>query len=208
MSNRIQAILSYRSAQPEPLSVHWTPDVPHFLEVFEPLQGVTFEPDPRNGDHQDYGIATNAPEDWRKGYAELRPIPPILERVAAFQSTLGTYIAIHVRRTDMTPLAIRIGCPPPSDEDYLTWCTERHGPVWVATDNGETQRKYQQHLGDRFRSGCVLGGYEVHTEHDHTIHGNMVDSIVDMWMCVGAAECFTQRFGTFSGTIAILRGLR
>ena len=206
--NRVQAILSYRATH-GPLEVVWEDDVPHFLETFLPLEGVTFVRGRHPRDVVDYGIPTNAPEDWRKAYTELRPIPSIAERVDAFRNTLGDYIAIHVRRTDMTPLARRIGAPHTSDEEYMAWLSERPDvPVWVATDNGITQRKYEAALRHLFRSGCIMGGYEVHTEHDHTIHGPITDAIVDLFMCVGARECMTQPFGTFSGTIAILRGLR
>ena len=204
--NRIQAVLSYRSAH-GPLLVHWTPDVPHFLETFEPLEGVTFVDDHANGYHQDYGIATAAPTDWRRHYAELRPIAPISERVEAFRATLGSYLAIHVRRTDMTPLAAMMGAPHPDDNEYLEWCASRDGSVWVACDNGETQRKYEMWLGSRFRSGCVLDGKEVHGLSEHKVYGRIEDAIVDMWMCVGAKSCMTQGFGTFSGTIRILRAL-
>lgn len=212
MFNRTQAILSYRAAH-GPLLVHWTADVPHFLEVFEPLEGVTFHEQYDHTDKFDYGIAEGAPERWRDAYAELRPIASIRERVAAFRATLGTYLAIHVRRTDMTPLAIRIGCPPPSDEEYLAWVYRRredisvNAPVWVATDNGESQRKFEGWLGTRFRSGCVLDGKEVHAIDEHKVYGRIEDAIVDMWMCRHACEAMTQDFGTFSGTIRILRGL-
>lgn len=209
--NRIQAILSYRATHGPILAV-WEPDVPHFLETFEPLKGVEFTLTRDPSDVVDYGIPTNAPEDWRKGYAELRPVAPIAERVSAFRATLGDYLAIHVRRTDMTPLAKKIGACHPTDEEYVAWILQRWEradmPVWVATDNGETQRRYEGWLGPHFRSGCVLGGYEVHTEHDHTIHGNITDAIVDFFMCVGATDWMGQPFGTFSGTIAIMRGLR
>jgi hypothetical protein len=209
--NRIQAILSYRATH-GPLTAVWEPDVPHFLDTFEPLEGVTFALTRMPGDVVDYGIPADAPADWRKAYAELRPIASIQERVDTFRRTLGDYLAIHVRRTDMTPLARKIGAPHPSDEDYLEWIRtmwkRAQVPVWVACDNGETQRKYEEWLGPWFRSGCVLGGYETHTESDHTIHGNIVDAVVDFFMCVYATECMVQGFGTFSGTIAIMRGLR
>jgi hypothetical protein len=220
--NRVQALLSYRAAH-GPMLVHWTPDVPHFLETFEPLDGVTFHEDYVHTDHVDYGIADGAPADWRSAYAELRPIASIRERVAAFQATLGDYLAIHVRRTDMTPLAAKIGAPHPSDEEYLAWVMDQSNkhdpstfssilasaqrPVWVACDNGVTQRKYEQWLGSRFRSGCVLDGKEVHGLDEHKVYGSIADAIVDMWMCVGAREAMTQDFGTFSGTIRILRAL-
>lgn len=206
--NRIQAILSYRATH-GPLTAVWESDVPHFLETFEPLEGVTFTTTRMPGDVVDYGIPTDAPADWRKAYAELRPIASIQERVDTFRQTLGHYLAIHVRRTDMTPLARKIGAPHPSDMEYIEWLALRApSPVWVATDNGETQRKYELLLGSRFRSGCVLDGYETHTETDHTVHGNIVDAVVDFFMCVHASDCMVQGFGTFSGTIAILRGMR
>jgi hypothetical protein len=201
--------LSYKSAHGS-LRVHWTPDVPHFLKTFEPLDGVEFVDDHSPGFHQDYGIAAGAPADWRKAYAEMRPVSSIVQRVATFRETLyldGGYLAIHVRRTDMTPLAAMIGAHHETDEEYLRWCAARHGPVWVACDNGETQRRYQSWLGDRFRSGCVLDGKELHGLNEHKVYGRIEDAIVDMWMCRGAVDWMGQGFGTFSGTIRILRAL-
>lgn len=206
--NRAQAMLSYRSAH-GPIDVLWEDDVPHFLETFHPLEGIRFVHGRTQEDVIDYGIAPTAPADWRKAYADLRPLPHVETRVAEIRESLGAeYIAIHVRRTDMTPLAAKIGHPMPTDADYLKWCAQWPDlPVYLATDNGQTQARYLD-ADARFRVGARMGGYEIHTEYDHTIHGPIFDAIVDMFVCVEATRWAGQSFGTFSGTIKNIRDVR
>lgn len=207
MCNRLQAMVSYLATHGS-LDVWWDDSVPHFLTVFDPLPGVTFV---QGGGFVDYGIPVEAPTDWRNGYAALRPIAPILERVAAFQGTLGAdYLALHVRRTDMTPLAARVGQALPSDADFWAWTDARPGPLcWLATDNGQTQDRYLDR-DSRIRFAVKLHNPEHVRDHaDHPPVGPLSDAVVDLWMCVGAADWMgSGAFGTFSNTIRILRDLK
>ena len=231
LCNRLRAMLSYLAAY-EDLVVYWDDEVRHFLHMFEPMTGVRFAERPIDG-LVDWGIASGAPEDWRKHYASLRPLPHLRKRIdasiAAMSKTYDvgdnsftarSYIAIHVRRTDMTRLVQQTGASPlPTDDEFAQWIQRwaHELPIWLATDNGETQQRYLTDPRFAYPSGnsrvrflAPMPGNEVldDAEH-HAFNGPQEDAVVDLYVCAAATEFMgSGSFGTFSGTIEILRGLR
>lgn len=210
--NRLRSIFSHLAAHGS-IDVEWDSDLPrHFLDMFEPIDGISFVHS--NQGHRDCGIAATAPEDWADRYRLLRPVASIEERIGQARYELGPiYHAIHVRRTDMTPLAASLGHTLPTDEEYWEWLRTVYQacPVWLATDNGETQRKYQAH-DPRVRILAPMQGAEtVRDMNDHSsmFNGPQEGAVVDLFVCSHAAYFMgSGAFGTFSRTIEILRALR
>ena len=106
-----------------PIDVLWASDeyVSHarFSDVFGPLEGVTFFDE---GEYtvQDYAPPAEVSPGWERAYAELRPVEAIASAIAVHREALGeNYVAIHVRRTDMVPLAEWLDLSLTTDEpDY------------------------------------------------------------------------------------------
>jgi hypothetical protein len=209
--NRLRAIFSHLAAHGS-IDVEWDGDLPrHFLDLFEPIEGLNFTTG--HTGHHDCGICAAAPAAWHSQYRKLQPVASIYRRILDARAALGgEYIAMHVRRTDMTPLAASIGLSLPTDEEYMAWMAAHPVlPVFLATDNGETQRKYQAH-DPRVRILAPMQGVEtVRDMNDHSsmFNGPQEDAVVDLFVCAHASSFMgSGAFGTFSNTIEILRGLR
>ena len=220
LCNRLRAVLSHLAAY-EDLDVLWDGGLvhpldsvrqlgdknTHFRDLYEPMTGVRFI-DGHVGAHISHGICDKAPADWRKHYASLRPLPTIAARIAAVRAGLGEgYLACHVRRTDMVPLAKRVGSHVTTDEEYRAWVDQwdTSRPIWLASDNGETQRKFTSWYGSRVRYLAPLGGQEAAEEHDHRVYSPLEDGVVDMYVAAQAAHfCGGGNLGSFTHTIQIL----
>ncbi len=210
LCNRASAILGYRSMH-GPIDVLWASDeyVSHarFSDVFDPLEGVTFYDE---GEYtvQDYAPPADVSPGWERAYTDLRPVEAIANAIAVHREALGdNYVAIHVRRTDMVPLAEWLDLSLTTDEQFREF-VDRHAPlpVYLATDNGETQRRF---VGDpRVRINVPLDGVEIHEGGDHHRNGSLADAVIDMFVCAGATHFLGAGFGTFSHTIELLRKLR
>jgi hypothetical protein len=213
LCNRLQAILSHREARGA-IEVMW--DRNEYvsgawpLDVFEQIPGVTFHDNAGTWDVEDHGIAHDAHAGWRSAYRDLRPVPAVQARIDKLVADLSPFDAIHVRRTDMMPLARRLGIDLTDDDLFLEWVYARKPrlPIYLATDNGETQRRYLSWLSGGVHIGATFEGGERQGEADHHRNGTLADAVVDLFVCARAREFLGSGFGSFSATIEILRGLR
>ena len=201
LANRLRAILSYR-AHYGPLTVVWEPDeyvsYGRWADVFEPIDGVTFED--RGAWHiEAYAPHPSAKDGWLKAYGELVPKIGNLD---------PSPLAIHIRRTDHVPMLKELGRLPQRLDEWRDWTSARSGSVWIACDNGETQRAMMQYLGDRARLYELLPGKEEQGLVDHHRNGSLKHAVVDLYMCAAADEFRGTRDSSFSDTIDVLRSLR
>jgi hypothetical protein len=212
LANRIRSILSWRSSH-GPIEVLWARSTgvcrARFLDVLEPLEGVTFG-DIGDGPAQDYkgpcdvaptcSLAPDAKPGWTESYMELRPLPPIQARIDAIKKTIGSpYYAIHARRTDHVTHAARFGHFTTNDELAKWIGIRRMLPLYVATDCPDTLHWFRQ----RFDTRCnvepkAVDGYDKRAQ-------SLEDAVIDLWMCVGAREFRGSWFSSFSETIDVLR---
>lgn len=207
LCNRLQAILSYRAVYGN-IDVIWESSdvVSHaqFTDVFEPVEGVRFITG--QWDREDWAICPNAPADWVSLHALLKPLSPIAERITTIQNALGPYyLAVHARRTDHTPLVtdlIKDQCT--TDEDLrnfiITWPL---GPVYLATDNGDTQKQWL--ANPKVVVGHSLQGTEKQGLDDHHRNGTLAEAVVDLFVCSNATRFMGTKHSSFSETIERLR---
>jgi hypothetical protein len=187
----------------------------HFLDVFEPLPGVTFVGAERGWDVEAWAPAPDAPATWRASYAELRPkLGPVLTRIQAFLEGMPRpFAACHVRRTDHVPNMATIGITPESVPQFLSWAASlgQAMPLYVATDNGETQRQFQ-HTRDlqgwRTYFGTYLDGAATQGITDHRRNGTLADAVVDLWVATHATHFKGTQGSSFTDAIETMRGLR
>lgn len=202
LCNRLRAILGYRARFGRPLSVVWTPDeyVSHgrFSDVFEALDGVTFCDD-GPWTVEDFSPPASVPADWERGYGDLVTKEDHI-------GPLTSYLAIHVRRTDHVPDTATHGGRIRPLEDYVEWAARWPTlPVYVATDNGQTQAKLCSMLGSRAVVGTRLDGVEIQALHDHRRNGTLRDAVRDLCRCSAATHFLGSLEGSYSQTINIFR---
>jgi hypothetical protein len=193
------------------MHVIWAPDEyvtgARFLEYFQPVDGISFA---------DSGVwdeeACAHPEGVEPQWELLRPTPEVARIVNGYAAMIGEpYNAVHVRRTDVTPLADQYGGGHTTDEEF-TWFIEQYreqASVYLSCDNRETQvrlaRRFET-LGRRvWLPPFLITGSEVQAHDDHTRHAGMLLSVTSMWLCASAAAFLGSTYS--SGTEAI-EGLR
>lgn len=209
LCNRVQAILSWRAVHGS-VAIAWEKDVAisgaHFLDVFEPIDGVQFID---GGAPDAWDVHSEAPATWEQSYALLVPKPLLRARINALRWTLGRYIAVHIRRTDMTELLARDGQRVIPDSDFIRWIAARPDPpVFVATDNGETQRTLKEAFPLRHLFfSTSLDGSATQSILDQHRNGALSDAVVDLFCAGYSAEFMGTHYSSFSKTIERLRRL-
>lgn len=214
MCNRLQAILSLRAVH-GPLDVLWTPDTPvsgaDFLDVFEPLPGVTFVHHGGHADCEAWGVHPGSPASWVDGYRGLVPVEAVHERVAetVHAGLAPSFAAMHVRRTDHVPNSTSRGEWVETDNEFVEWAESTPGlPLYLATDNGETQQTMARRLPRRIFTAHSLPGVSTQELGDNRRNGTLADAVVDLFVCAGATHFKGSRWSSFSDTIERLRSLR
>ncbi len=211
LCNRLRALLSYRALYGA-IEVMWYPDqaiaMASWSDVFEPLPGLEIVPFVQNGwDAEDFAPSPTAPVGWEKSYLELRAKPAIQDRVARIVSGLGSdFCAMHLRRTDHLQNFAGHQGRIESDSAYAAWANPLGLPVYLATDNGQTQRRMRDLLTVPMHIARTLGG-EV-TAMDATRNGTLADAVVDLFVCGKSQHFKGSVSSSFSDTIEILRRLR
>lgn len=214
LCNRLQAVLSYRSLH-RPLIVEWSDLVQaggHFLDAFEPLEGVEFRDGPNwpvthHGGQMtigevvaDNGWCPGAPKAWLNTYRDLKLRPHLRERLIK-----PPYSAIHVRRTDHIPFAMGMG-KLTVDAEFRAWCDYTPGPIFIATDNGTTQREFVSYLGERAIIQAPIPEHANQNLHDHR-NTDIGSAAVDLFICAGAEKFKGTPLSSFSRTIEHLHQL-
>lgn len=220
---RLSAVLSYRLIAIEEerhLFVVWTPDAAcdgSFLDHFLPLPHVTFiTPEeasalpaactvPRTIDFHERlrhhaGLEAHC-------FAALVPKDEVAAAVESNMRQLGSEAAaVHVRRTDHFALSCdRV--TPTSDVEisaFLEAPAHVARPIFLATDNAATQRRYRERYGPRL---CALtsmpdtsGGAS-----DPLRHSSLRAAVVDLLTCARCAVFKGCSFSSFSDAIAHVR---
>ncbi len=146
LANKLRAILSYRAVYGT-IDVVWLADEyvshAHFLDVFEPIHGVEFVAG--GWQKEDFAPHPDRPAGWEASYRFLVPKPQVQQRIDELREELKDYVAVHIRRTDHVPNMNSLGLETTPDEAFRRFVA--HWPshaVFVATDNGETQRRWTE----------------------------------------------------------------
>lgn len=221
LCNRLRAMLSYGIVHPN-LTVEWPVDSAiafgRFEDVFEPMPGLHIvEPPPGAKTHNngldtwvdggtmvDLNPCTNAPKNWGYIYQALHLLPQHKESL--LRVSQPPYIAMHVRRTDSVGYAKSINQLLP-DDAYITWAKGRLEPrVYLATDNGTTQREFIGVLRAVGKEVLVQTPILEHAEQDRHDYRNtsLVAAAIDMYACARAVGFKGSPASSFTHTIVAL----
>lgn len=204
LCNCLRVMLSWkRKAESEGrrLNVYWTITVAcngSFSKYFEALNNVQiFERQPSPDRAIDYhGFDACGPFDAK----DLQLQPRLQEQVEALKGQLGEYDAIHVRRTDLTPVAVRDGNYI-EDSEFFAFIEASDRPVYLATDNLATQRLYREKFGQKIRFM-----YEIPASRVNVMRQTPLEyAIMDLYMCAEARNFMGTAGSSFSEFIEIMR---
>lgn len=212
LSNRLRVIFSHLATH-GPIGVVWVPDGEiagaRFEDVFMPLAGVTFYYHATGASYRTCDPAPGAPAGWEESYRKLHLRPEYRDKLNAICPP-EPYSAIHVRRTDHRDYAP--ACTDATqDEEFLRFIDdEAHQDVYIATDNGTTQREFRRYVERTCRKPHTNSLMHIHERQDVGGQRNstLADAAIDLFICAGADDFMGSRHSSFTNLIHTLRGLR
>ena len=212
LCNYLRVIFSwllYTRSKNERLIVLWkvTDACPGwYLDYFNPIKGVNFI----KNDFEEYKeLITYKGCGWHKDYnpykvfiySDLKLRPHMREIIRERMAEMDNkYIAVHIRRTDHVWLAKKNNCFTP-DEDFMKFIRDSKGMnnLYIATDNPGTYDKFSR----------IFRWKKINKYHDCCTASlrktSMQDSIIDIYMCVGADKFKGSGYSSFSDLIYHLR---
>lgn len=223
LGNRLRALLSYRLISIERganLSALWAvseacPGL--FDDVFEPLSGTTIlATDDTHSSYETAALGVHGVHDFHEAvklrrreearcFFDLTPRVGIRLEVASAALEYGPYIALHIRRTDH--YAVEVGVQ--STDDEFERFADRYPAhtIYLATDNGQTQRRFVERYGaTRLRVYSPIDETRNWRDEDSSLRLTSLHSaVVDMFVCVRADVFKGSSFSSFSDAISHLR---
>lgn len=203
LCNRLRVLLSWLKkarSDGQQLVVYW-PVTAHcngsFIRFFESIPGVhVLQKEPEPSRPIDYsGLDACGPLE----IGAIRPSPALQERIDAIKASLGPeYDAMHIRRTDLP--AERDGNYIP-DADFEQFVIDAaDAPVYLATDNADTQRRLLSTFGpEKIRTAATI------TDRGALRQTSLDIAIIDIFVCAGAAYFKGTDGSSFTDFIEALR---
>lgn len=206
LCNRLEVLFSFLGEarqKGEEIVWIWNNNVPcpgDFLDCFEPIDGVKIVSS-GEGDCHFSGWLPLAPENEQLLRDCLQPRPAIVDAVARWRSSLEhDYIALHVRRTDLALHMQQFG-QDISGYECAHRFVEQFPPatrIFLAADNAESQQFFKDRYGARVFFKPIIPS-------DSYRQTTLLDAVVDLYVCVGAAKFAGTECSTFTKMISILR---
>lgn len=208
LCNRLRFLFSYYAYAKhldKKLIVIWEINkdcVGYFLDIFQPLDGVTFLKDNKNNLTIEYSghtpISRYNTTCYNKinHYNDLKLLPEIQCIVDDYKKNiLESYIAIHVRRTDHVVVAKKNNRYT-DDEEFFKFIEEHpEKKIFLATDNSETQQLFLSKYGDRI---CI---YKEIVNLESLRKTDILNSIIDIYICSYADIFLGSKWSSFSQLI-------
>lgn len=202
LSNRLRGIFSrYQPGMKVVWKRYWDAANGHFLDVFEPIDGLTFVED---GAEEASCGAVGTDNAWHANYRLLRPVRAVQERIDAIRASLVVYDAMHVRRTDHLAHCNYNRLTPTHDGEFIAWAKECANPIFLATDNVDTRKVMLDAIGPRL----VWQGPMEQRAIDSERNTSLADAVVDMFVCVHAREFMGSAHSSFSEIIQHIRSVK
>jgi len=199
LCNRLRTLCSfydYAKINNEKLYVNWEidEDCPgHFLDYFEPLDGVVF--------NENNAVKSNG--RWMRDrnpfagyniYKDLTPKKYILDEIKILKKILKkNYTSIHVRRTDHN--LSRDGKNVfVKDSVFFDFLNKSNCNIYLATDNFKTQEKYFI----RYKKRMPFVKFITGTGKRQT---PLIDAVIDIYMCIESQNFLGTPWSSFTSFI-------
>lgn len=205
LGNRLRVIFSfyeYANSVNSKVNVIWiinTKCTGHFLDYWESINNINFISDKDNNFKIDYSGCYEK-KNIKPNYKSLKLLPYIEEIIRDKINILEkNYIAVHIRRTDHIKFSEKMNAYTSDDEfiDFIDKFKHKKN-LYIATDNKETYDKFKN-----------LYPNLVKFEYHNTINGlrqtSLLDSIIDLYMCVYSDNFKGSGMSSFSQLINNLR---
>lgn len=178
-----------------------------FLNYFEPLKNATIIPINNNYkvDYEGVDCHSNYDSENMFIYDELKLRPEMNAEVNNIILKLSNdYTAVHLRRTDHIPLAIRRG-EYILESEFIDFCKEEpHSMIYIATDNNITQDAFQNIFKEKLYFYNKISA-DKYTDMRFT---DLKHSIIDLYVCIEANSFMGTPLSSFSDTIIQFRNYR
>ena len=207
LCNYLRVIFSYYSKcckENSELVVIWIKTSPcpgYFLDYFTPIDKVTFYESNIHGYNIDYD-GCEPLNGYPPNYEKLQLLKSIQSIVNSRRGALGDYIAVHIRRTEHSKHA-KLHNSHTDDVEFMKFINRTKGTrnLYIATDNAITFDFFK----NKYNDSVIFKKY--HKTQVGLRQTTLHDSIIDLFMCVYAAEFKGSGWSSFSILIEDLRNL-
>ncbi len=206
LSNRLRVLLSFIpfcQANTTQLLVYWPISSPcngFFPQLFQPIQNVKFTQKQPKQIH--YSLNKRCP-NTTSDYNLLKPQPNIQTVIDQHIETLNkTFIAVHIRRTDLINHAKKCNVPITTDDEFIKFINEqpKEQRIYLATDNHETQRKFAELYKERIYMNILINP---NTKGQRKTF--LQDAVIDIFVCAKAKSFKGTNFSSFTDLIKDIR---
>jgi hypothetical protein len=175
-----------------------------FLDYFEPINGITFlkmtDSQELSIDYVGYCWHSDFSPYKKFIYSDLKLLPAIQAKIDEKVKIMsGNFIAIQVRRTDHTKLALK-NKHFTTDEDFCKFIDKNpNGNLFIASDNKQSYNYFKERYPDRVK---VEFPKDDPTKLRHT---SLEDSIIDIFVCVHSTSFKGSGWSSYGHFIIQLR---
>jgi hypothetical protein len=135
----------------------------------------------------------------------------IIEKINFIKNKYNKYISLHIRRTDHIELAKKKNLYV-DDDIFIDFINQNLDyDIYIATDNRETQDKFYNLYKNRIKYIKFIDNIEEINKRpnkdnsDKTRHTDLLDSIIDLYICVNSDKFMGTKYSSFSDTINQMR---
>lgn len=190
------------------LTVCWIPNVKcngNFLDLFQPVQNVTFTTDTTDCDIFDWRPCAEFDPQKVFLYNDLHMRDELENRTTEMVSRLGRYIAIHARRTDKITYNGLDSVTP--DSEFFRFIDQySEVNIFLATDNSNTQKVFKQKYGDKlFYLSEIVPSNSTEIEFRET---SLDLAVIDLFVCTKAWQFLGTNISGFSRVIEQFRKVK
>ena len=205
LCNYLRCVFScnqYANSKGQKLVVIWevtTKCNGYFLDYFEPVENVEFCRNNQKKYKIDRETFAEHP-NFNASYEKLKLLPNIISIINDRINRLDrNYISVHIRRTDHIKLALKNNNFT-TDQEFIDFInTNKTGKnLYIAADNKETYEAFR-------KSYSELVKFDYHKVVAGPRNTELLDAIIDMFMCVFSDNFMGSGYSSFSGVIVHLR---
>jgi hypothetical protein len=180
----------------------------YFLDYFEKINDVEFVSEPSINSKIIYGRIGRGVSEytlWEKNiFNDLKLLPYLKEKILENLKMMNNYISLHIRKTDFCNLSKELN-KQMYDQEFIEFIEKKlienkNYNIYLATDNLITQNTFKNKYPDKIKFFSNLNG-----NLNQVRQSSLEDAVIDIYMCVYAADFMGTKGSSFSDLINNLR---